>query len=181
MADKALVDRIVAAEGFGEPARKWLEQLGDDQLEPIAAHCAPEKPAGDPDPSASKGADLNPDPEKPKPDPNPKPDPKPDPPKSEEEVLAMLPPERREMFAEMQARWDDEVDGIRKEIIANSRGVFTETDLKGKSRKELEKIHALAKPAPNYEGRGATAHDGSAGKQEPKVMRMPGIAIGKAS
>lgn len=189
--DKAeLIKRIVAAKGFEEADRKWLEALDDGQLTKFSALCAaPADPvAGGGDPEKKPAAASEPaktEPEK-KPEPvaaaaeKPKPA-EPEKPKSDDEVLAMLSPEGREMYAEMRERRDAEIAELRTELIAQSGGAFDEDFLKGKPRKELDRILAglhAAKPKPDYTGQGLHAHDATTKKDQAKHAPMPGNAFG---
>lgn len=170
MADKALVDQIVAGKHFGEDKRAWLEQLADDQLKPIAAHVAGEtepepakEPVKEPEPVAAAAAEK---------------------PATEEEWLKLAPSEEtREMVAQMRREFDARTDTLVTEIVSHAGKLFTEEELRSKKRPELEKIHALAtKPAPDFSGRGVAAHDASAGKKtERRIAPMPGITVGSAA
>lgn len=172
MADKALVDRIVASKAFGEGSRAWLEALTDDQAKAIIAHGQPEEPEKPSEPEKPAATE----PEKPKDEPavtaaaGAKP-------QNDDEVLAMLSPERREMLTDMQARYDAEVAQIKRDIVANSRGVFTEADLAGKKRAELEKLAQAVRPV-DHSGQGMSAHDtGEPRAKEPTHSPMPAMPL----
>jgi len=170
MADKALVDRIVAAKKkLTDDDRDWLTALTDEQAEKIAASCCAasaggeggDKPAGGGEPPPEKAPEKAPERETPTASAAPTAAEKLKP-KTEAEWLAEAPtPETREMYSAMRAKWDAETDQLANDIVAAKPDLFTAAELKAKPRAELEKIHALAmatKPA-SFEGRGLSARD----------------------
>lgn len=178
----ALVKKIVAAKGYTPEDGGWLEALTEGQLEKIAAHCGCSAAGDGKDPATAATTATAPaatQPEVTAATATPAKAP------TEEEWLAAAPEGMRELFVEARAEREAEEAQLRKDIVANSGGVYVEADLAGMKRDGLKKVAAAlaaaaakAKPDADFRGNGVRAHDASGQTAAKTHAEMPGIKIG---
>lgn len=178
MTKAELIKLIVAQEGFDESDAKWLEAHGETELGKFAALCKPAAPAAaaegatPPATSAPAAAATPPAVTAQTADTA-------APPKlSEEEWLEQAPPKIREVVVKARAEQDAKEADLRKAIITNTGGLYTDDELKELESEKLEKLAAATKPKPDQSARGLSSHDAGGGKPNGAHASMPGIKIG---
>lgn len=168
MAEKALVDRLIASGKYAEDDRAWLLVLTDGQAQKIAASCGCTASAGGEGGEPAKPEDAPP--AEPAKEPTAATAPKQ---LTEDELFELLPPERREMYSAMRRDWDAGNAKLRSEIVANSNGVFSEADVAKMGREDLKKIHALAKPPVDHSAQGLSVGSGAGSAAKAGTPPMP--------
>lgn len=164
---KELIKALIENDSpFEEVDTKYLETLSEEKLTMLVGSYKKPEPEPKPEPKPEPQAKAEPEPKKEEP-------PKV---KTEEEYLAELPEEMKEVFVEHKAAQAKKKTDL-VTVLKAAQDVFSEDELRKKSVAELEQLVRVAKvdaPKPDYSGLGVprSGEDGKVPEPPPLAERL---------